>query len=268
MQAMKRPTLLILTAIAVLVATGCVRPDAGMTASPTAANASKPDPAHVARTSLDWAGSYRGLLPCADCGGIETVVRLGSDGSYRVQSRYRGRGDEVFTEEGNFSWNDAGNTVTLAGREAAPYFVTENRLIRLALDGSRITGALADNYVLDKLAATITDTRWQLVELQGRPVTELKRLPWLLLVSADSRVGGFGGCNGFSGTYEIDPAAARIRFGKVAATMMACADGMDVETDLHQVLGTVDNYSLAGDQLMLNRARMAPLARFEAVYLY
>jgi heat shock protein HslJ len=149
-----------------------------------------------------------------------------------------------------------------------PYFVAENRLIRLALDGSRITGALADDYVLDKLAATITDTRWQLVELNGRPVPNLERLPWLTFGSADSRVSGFGGCNGLTGAYEIDPAAARIRFGKIASTMMACAAGMDVETELHRVLGTVDNYSLAGDRMTLNRARMAPLARFEAVYLF
>jgi uncharacterized lipoprotein NlpE involved in copper resistance len=85
---MKRPSPLILTVIAVLAATGCVRPDAP-----------NPDPAHVARNSLDWAGSYRGLLPCADCDGIETVVRLENDGTYRLQLKYRGRSDEVFTEQ-------------------------------------------------------------------------------------------------------------------------------------------------------------------------
>jgi hypothetical protein len=42
---------------------------------------------------------------------------------------------------------------------------------------------------------------------------------------------------------------------------------MDVEREFHAVLERADNYSLAGDHLTLNRARMAPLARFEAVYL-
>jgi hypothetical protein len=42
---------------------------------------------------------------------------------------------------------------------------------------------------------------------------------------------------------------------------------MDVEEAFHEVLRAVDNYSLDGKRLTLNRARMAPLARFEAVYL-
>jgi heat shock protein HslJ len=42
---------------------------------------------------------------------------------------------------------------------------------------------------------------------------------------------------------------------------------MEVETAFHDVLKMVDNYSLSGDRLTLNRARMAPLARFEAVHL-
>lgn len=147
-------------AIVALVVAGCKPPEPDATTPPLApvtpialeAGASSPDPAHNARNSLDWQGTYRGVLPCADCEGIETVVSLGGDSAYRIQSRYLGRSDGVFSEEGRFSWNEAGNTVTLGGAEPGQYFVAENRLIRLALDGSRITGALADNYVLDKIA--------------------------------------------------------------------------------------------------------------------
>jgi len=42
---------------------------------------------------------------------------------------------------------------------------------------------------------------------------------------------------------------------------------MDIEKAFLDVLSAVDNYSLNGGHLTLNRARMAPLARFEAVYL-
>ena len=42
---------------------------------------------------------------------------------------------------------------------------------------------------------------------------------------------------------------------------------MEVEQAFYEALGTADNYSIAGDHLTLNRARMAPLARLEAVYL-
>jgi len=42
---------------------------------------------------------------------------------------------------------------------------------------------------------------------------------------------------------------------------------METEREFLQVLETADSYFLKGDTLMLNRARMAPLARFENVFL-
>lgn len=103
-----------------------------------------------ARTSLDWAGTYHGVLPCADCAGIATTVTLAADGSYRTELRYLGKPDGQFHSAGHFTWNAAGSTVTLEGSESARYFVAENRLIRLARDGTRITGPLAAHYVLTK----------------------------------------------------------------------------------------------------------------------
>ena len=245
--------------VAALIAGGCTAPTMKTTLP-------HPDPAHNARNSLDWAGAYHGVLPCADCPGIETVVVLKNDGAYRTQSRYLERGDRIFSAQGHFTWNEAGDTVTLDDQAPGRYFVGENQLIRLALDGSRITGSLAGHYVLTKLAG-VTEKYWKLVELNGQPVPALRREPHLILKVEDGRVNGFGGCNGFTGTYELDEATSRIRFGEIASTMMACPSGMEVETAFHEVLRRVDNYSFDGDSLTLNRARMAPLARFEAVYL-
>ena len=228
---------------------------------------SQSDAAHNSRHSLDWAGTYRGTLPCADCPGIETIVTLASDGTYRTQSRYLGKGSQVFREQGTFSWNEASNTITFEGREPARYFVGENRLTRLALDGSRITGKAADQYVMTKIADGLTEKYWKLVELNGSPVPTLEREPYLILKAKGGRVSGFGGCNPFTATYELDEAASRIRFRKLAIATMACSSSLEMEEAFHQVLRTVDNYSLNGDRLTLNRARMAPLARFEAVYL-
>jgi heat shock protein HslJ len=45
---------------------------------------------------------------------------------------------------------------------------------------------------------------------------------------------------------------------------MAC-EHMEIENGLNKALVTADNYSLNGDNLSLNKARMAPLARFKAV---
>ena len=230
------------------------------------------DPAHNSRNSLAWAGTYRGVLPCADCPGIETTVTLRADGTYSARSRYLGEDGPTTASEGRFTWSDDGGTVSLTGEEPARYRVGENRLIRLNLDGSAIEGALAENYVLTKVDGTsengaaatpLVGTHWTLVELRGQPVAELEREPYLIL-GADGRASGFGGCNSFGGGYTLDEERLRISFGQMVSTLKACPTGMDVERTLHDVLAQVDNYSLAGDRLSLNRARMAPLAVFEA----
>ncbi len=40
---------------------------------------------------------------------------------------------------------------------------------------------------------------------------------------------------------------------------------MTVESEIVKVLNTADNYFLDGEKLVLQKAKMAPLARFEAV---
>jgi heat shock protein HslJ len=226
-----------------------------------------PDAAHSSRNALDWAGTYKGVLPCADCEGIETTVTLRADGSYSKRMRYLGREVEPLVSDGRFTWNEAGTIISLSGKTPAKYRVGEGRLTQLALDGSAITGAIADHFVLTKMDDRIIGKHWKLVELRGKPVPKLGKEPYFILQAKDNRITGFGGCNGFSGTYTLDTVKSRIHFSQLISTMMACTPGMDVERAFTDVLAQADNYSLDGDRLSLNRARMAPLARFEAVYL-
>jgi len=49
-------------------------------------------------TSLDWPGIYRGVLPCADCEGIETEIKINADLTYVISSTYLGKNEEAFKE--------------------------------------------------------------------------------------------------------------------------------------------------------------------------
>jgi len=111
------------------------------------------DPAHNSRNSLDWAGRYAAVLPCADCEGIDTVVTLRMDGTFTRQSRYLGKSDRVFTDTGSFEWDASGSAVTLLTKQGAAqaYKVGENQLIHLDQSGRPVTGALAPHYVLLKI---------------------------------------------------------------------------------------------------------------------
>jgi heat shock protein HslJ len=112
----------------------------------------------------------------------------------------------------------------------------------------------------------LKETYWKLSEINGIAVPEPKegeKEVFLRLLDEGARVEGNGGCNGYGGTYELMD-GNRIRFSKMISTMMYCSR-MDTETALYKVFETADNYTVSGDMLHLNKARMAPLAKFVAV---
>lgn len=106
---------------------------------------------HNSQNSLDWAGSYKGVLPCADCPGIETEITLSNDGTFSYTASYQDR-DLTVEETGEFTWIQNGSAVQFAGEHAGMiYKVEENRLVQLDMQGEKITGVLADHYVLQKV---------------------------------------------------------------------------------------------------------------------
>ena len=113
---------------------------------------------------------------------------------------------------------------------------------------------------------TLTETYWKAVELMGKPVPEGMREAHIILKQEGHRVNGSGGCNGIGSTYDLQD-GGRIRFGPPMSTLMACAKGMETDHLLGQALQRADSYVIANGRLQLNRARMAPLAVFEPVYL-
>ncbi|MBL7962855.1 MAG: copper resistance protein NlpE N-terminal domain-containing protein [Flavobacteriales bacterium] len=247
-------------------------------AGPTdeAARAPTPAPdAHTSRNALDWAGTYSGTVPCADCEGIATQLTLNTDGTYTLRTAYLGKNTGPFVQEGSFTWKDDGNHIVLQGNEGRPgiYQVGEERLIQRDLEGKPITGDLADRYVLNKAATPgavsakqpLEGTRWQLVEVMGKPVpVSTGAGAHLILTAQDKRAAGNAGCNSFFAGYELDEAKGVLRFTQAGSTMMACPD-MSVEDAFMKALQQVDNYTLGEDgRLSLNKGRMAPLLRFEA----
>jgi copper homeostasis protein (lipoprotein) len=105
------------------------------------------------RSSVDWPGTYKGTLPCADCEGIETSITIDTALNYTLTQKYLGKPANPVEQKGSFSWNGAGGIITLNGITKAPaqYLVGENVLIQLDMEGNRVSGALADKYRLAKV---------------------------------------------------------------------------------------------------------------------
>lgn len=220
------------------------------------------------QVSLDWAGSYHGVLPCADCPGISTALAIREDGSYELQTRYIDRGDSIYVESGDFTWDPTGSHITLNESNGIKYQVGENQLFALDMEGNRIEGGLAEHYILKKADGRITDIYWKLIEINGQSIEGVKTMkePYLRLNTADNRAEATGGCNGMGGTYELNDDNWRLSFSQFMSTQMAC-ENMEIEQQLADVIQRTDSYAVANDTLQLFRARMAPLAKFRAVYV-
>jgi uncharacterized lipoprotein NlpE involved in copper resistance len=107
---------------------------------------------HNSQNSLDWSGTYNGTLPCASCSAIKMTIVLKSNGTYEQTSVYVSEHEsDAVIANGTFKWNEAGNSITLENAELPnQFFVGENYLAKLDVEGNRITGDLAEKYILRK----------------------------------------------------------------------------------------------------------------------
>ena len=98
----------------------------------------------------------------------------------------------------------------------------------------------------DAAATPLLDTEWQLSDAIG------DRPPHVRFLSEGNRVEGSGGCNTFSGTYELNGSQLRIT-GPLMMTMRACAQ-RDLSTQESRFISTlteVTSYTLTGRSLTL-----------------
>jgi uncharacterized lipoprotein YbaY/heat shock protein HslJ/uncharacterized lipoprotein NlpE involved in copper resistance len=113
----------------------------------------------------------------------------------------------------------------------------------------------------------LENTYWKLTRLGDSAVTvaSQQREPHLILNPKSRRVGGSGGCNRLTGSYELN--GDTLTFGQMAGTMMACLQGMDTEKAFLQALGQVKKWKIAGQHLELFDAAGKLVARFEARHM-
>lgn len=89
---------------------------------------------------------------------------------------------------------------------------------------------------------------WLAEDIEGGGVIDNAQTT--LEIGRDGRAGGHGGCNSYGGEVTID--GDRISFGRMAATMMACAEAvMNQEGKFHDALGRVVSFRIDPDQRKL-----------------
>ncbi len=229
--------------------------------------------ANSAKNLLNWKGVYRGMMPCDDCEGIQTEIVLTKNNTYELAKRHEGKSAEILVEKGSFRWSMDGNKITFYSAnnttEYVNYLISENQLLKLDNNGNKIADEYTEMYVYKKKGFDdrITEKYWQLIELNGKKVEPTKNIQQLyfMLKLKDSKVNGYGGCNRFSGHFELID-GNRIVFTKMLNTLIACKNS-EQEGAFLKVFETAINYTIQNDTLSFAKTRMPSMAKFKAIYM-
>ena len=158
------------------------------------------------------------------------------------------------------AWITAGDTLLFTTDQSYP--------VLTAGHGSEVT-LLMRRVAASAAAGTppLENTYWKLTDLGDGPieVSQPQVEPHLILHPSDMRLSGSGGCNRFTGGYEL--VGDRLTFKQMAGTMMACPSSMEIEGAFLKVLQRVERARVDQEQLELLDGFGSTLARFRAVYL-
>ena len=114
-----------------------------------------------------------------------------------------------------------------------------------------------------ELTAPLIDTPWVLTELANEPVAAgAGQREATIRFMTEGRVAGFSGCNRFSGSYTLE--GRLLRFGTLAVTQMACADGPGIEAEYMKALEATRQFQIHRGTLDLLDAVGRNAARFRA----
>lgn len=112
-----------------LTFTACSKPN-DKTEAPNTKTSTQDQAASVPASAndLNWVGDYKGLLPCADCEGIETELELKANNTYELSEEYVGKQSDEFKAKGSFSFDaDQSNVITLDNQgQNRKFFIGDN----------------------------------------------------------------------------------------------------------------------------------------------
>ena len=112
----------------------------------------KADNAIPQKSSTNFSGTFSGLIPCADCPGIEVTLSFSPDSSFIESMIYQERSSS-FKDSGQWIKDGKMIKVRYNNKKASPhYFLIKSDSIIAWLDADKkeIEGPLKDHYILKK----------------------------------------------------------------------------------------------------------------------
>ena len=97
-----------------------------------------------------FSNSYEGIIPCPDCPGIETTVRIYSDSTISRTVYYQEKSTLPTTKIGTWTLEDSVFHATFDREKLFFKIKDADKILRVGSDFKEVSGDLAANYVLHK----------------------------------------------------------------------------------------------------------------------
>lgn len=224
---------------------------------------------------LKISGGYAGIIPCADCEGINYEIDIKPDMTYRERTVYIGKQDDrPITVEGKWEFEGPEKIRLYKKTDAMSRFdILKGNLIMLDENGRRFGGTDSVKYILKPGSMQVvekkTDTtkitkaadttvisingKWNLIEINGMKPEEgnyMTGIPDLEINGVDNKFTSNSGCNRTKGGVQIVNDA--ITFSKFFSTKITCPG--TGESEYVSTLRSVDSYKIEKGILILNAA--------------
>ena len=110
------------------------------------------DPATAPSAAAGWTGTYRTVLPCNHCAGVQLNLTLYRDATYDLLTQELGTSNPPITRRGGFTFNNDETRIMLDANGQGRSFdiLPPNRLRMLGKDGKPVTGPEAYRFILKK----------------------------------------------------------------------------------------------------------------------
>ncbi len=104
------------------------------------------------KEGLDYLGRYRGYFPCAGCDQTVILIVLKENQQFdQYVTRVGGNTPSQTADSGTFLWDESGTRIELHGRAVSKYWVKEDTLYQLGMDGTTCLTLDGFEFKLDKL---------------------------------------------------------------------------------------------------------------------
>lgn len=202
-------------------------------------------------------GEYSGVIPCADCPGIDYTLKLNEDYTYAESLNYQERDSPTLNNTGTYKVKND----TLIYLKSKPdnsgmqlFRLKNDQLIMLDIYGKPIQSSFADAYILRKdYQNWVTEQingQWELQSINQKEIETEASSPNIEFILKDKNFRGFAGCNRING--KVEQVGNTLQFGMAMSTKMACPQLKLESQFLRLITNRSWTFSVTKDQLQLS----------------